>query len=299
MSSANEGLSTQPTTYFIVGCGDIGLRVAIRLRQRGDRVTALVRSQKRADQLRESGACEIVSLHDLDQYPPSIPDQRIFWFAPPPAQGASDPRLRNWMRTLDQQARRIVYISTSGVYGNCGQDWIDETTPINPVSQRAHRRADAEDALRELSPADTEYVVLRVPGIYGPGRLPVARLRKALPVVDDQDLSAPPRWSNRIHADDLADIAVAAMDRGQNRGIYNAADGNPSTMCDYFSRCATLLGLPAPPRISLDQARQSLSPAMLSFLNESRRISNQRVLNELKVTLRYPSLDQGLPACIS
>ncbi len=284
----------------IVGCGDIGRRVARRLIASGHRVEGIVKSDRSADQLREIGAHAHV--HDLDREPPRTGADQIYWFAPPPGEGREDPRLRRWLQKLNegslQRPGHIVYISTSGVYGNTGDDWIDESTPLNPQTDRARRRADAEAALHTLCPDRARFMILRVPGIYGPARLPRKRLQKVLPVVDDADNSEGPRWSNRIHSEDLADIALAAMQSGINRRAYNASDGNPTTMCDYFSRCAELLGLPPPPRISLAEARRILSPQMLSFLEESRRLSNRRIILELGVTLRFPTLAQGLPSCL-
>tara|TARA_R110000787_G_scaffold6770_16_gene23536 strand:- start:2601 stop:3479 length:879 start_codon:yes stop_codon:yes gene_type:complete len=292
-------LNHPATENCIVGCGDIGLRVARRLQQSGQSVEAIVRSEQSRQKIRESGVCAAVRIHDLDAGAPQIGAAHIYWFAPPPRTGDSDPRLRAWLSSLDERPRRVVYISTSGVYGDCGEQWIDEEAPVRPKSDRARRRADAEEALASLSPPNTAHMILRVPGIYGPGRMPLARLRKKLPVVDDGDPLAPPRWTNRIHSEDLADIAVAAMDRGRDRRVYNATDGHPSTMCDYFSRCAQALGLPLPPRISFDQARETLSPQMLSFLEESRRIHNLRIRDELGVKLRYPDLSTGLPASMT
>ena len=166
-------------------------------------------------------------------------------------------------------------------------------------TDRGRRRLDAEQALAQLAAGSgTRFCVLRVPGIYGPGRLPVARLRQGLPVVRDDADPALRRWTNRIHAEDLADIALAAMAHGRPGAVYHACDGRPTTMSDYFGRCARLLGLPSPPEISMEQARKTLNPALLSFLEESRRMSNARMCRDLGVRLRYPDLDRGLPACV-
>lgn len=278
---------------WVIGCGDVGLRVARQLRERGQDCLPLVRSPTSADLLRAEGFSPRIL--DLDRDAPEFDAEQVYWFAPPPLQGRTDPRLRRWLETLAPRARRIVYISTSGVYGDCAGRWINEDEPLKPQADRGHRRLDAEQALAEFAPSTLSAVcVLRVPGIYGPGRLPVERLRQGLPVVREDE--AP--WTNRIHAEDLARAALAAMDRGIAGRAYNVSDGHPTTMSDYFVRCARLLQLPEPPRVTMLEARGQLTPAMLSFLEESKRLVNTRMLDELGVQLRYPDLAQGLPACL-
>jgi nucleoside-diphosphate-sugar epimerase len=189
---------------------------------------------------------------------------------------------------------RIVYISTSGVYGDCAGEWVDEGRPANPQVDRAQRRYDAEQRLRAWRrKGHGEVIILRVAGIYGPGKLPLARLQKQVPMIDARD--AP--WTNRIHIDDLVTICEAAMLRSRDGEIYNVSDGNPGNMRDYFDQVADLYGLPRAPTISLTEATASLSPGMLSYLRESRRLDNRKMLDQLGVTLRYPQLAQGLAAC--
>jgi nucleoside-diphosphate-sugar epimerase len=172
---------------------------------------------------------------------------------------------------------------------------VDETREANPQVDRARRRWDAEQALRAWRErGGGELVILRVAGIYGPGKLPLARLRKQVPMVAEGD--AP--WTNRIHADDLVEVCLAAMARGGDGEIYNVSDGRPGNMTDYFNRVADLAGLARPPLISLQQAQQELSPGLLSYLGESRRMDNAK-LRELQVSLRYPDLDSGLAACFA
>lgn len=289
-----SGLRLIETDALIVGCGDIGQRVTAGLREQGFSPLCLVRSSASATALQAQGfATQVI---DLDHDAPAFDAARVFWFAPPPLQGREDPRLRRWLAQLAPRARRIVYISTSGVYGDCAGRWIDEDATLKPQTDRGHRRLDAEQALHAHAARTLNAVmVLRVPGIYGPGRLPVERLKKNLPIVHEHE--AP--WSNRIHADDLATAALAAMDRGAAGCAYNVSDGQPTTMSDYFIRCAHLLGLPEPPRVSLEEARVQLTPAMLSFLDESKRLVNRRLIEELDVALRYPDLAAGLPSCLA
>lgn len=274
---------------LIVGCGDIGQRVATRLRAMRREVTAIVRSLPAAEALRAEGLQVLQA--DLDRDAPLVTAPLLFWFAPPPLQGDADPRLRRWLAAQAQPPARLVYISTSGVYGDCGGRWIDEDAPLRPLSARARRRLDAENALREWG---GDHVILRVPGIYGPGRLPRERLLQGLPVV--REAESP--WTNRIHAEDLAGAALHAAAWGRPGAAYHVADGHPTTMCDYFTRCAQLLGLPPPPQLSLEEARERLTPAMWSFMEESKRLRIERLCEELRYRPRYPDLEQGLPACL-
>jgi nucleoside-diphosphate-sugar epimerase len=274
----------------IVGCGDVGLRVATRLRTQGHHVTGIVRSDATAQHLREQQ--HEVLVHDLDSdVALPIAASIIYYFAPPPLNGSTDPRLRRVLAKLVHGVR-IVYISTSGVYGDCAGRWIDEDEPLKPVSERARRRLDAEHALATWG---GDYVILRVPGIYGPGRLPRERLQKNLPVVRESESP----FTNRIHADDLANVAIKAAERGEAGAAYNVSDGQPTTMCDYFTRCATLLQLPPPPQISLEEARRVFTPAMWSFMEESKRLLTTRLRAQLDFVPRYASLEQGLAACVT
>lgn len=281
---------------LIVGCGDIGCRVAARMSAAGVVVTGVVQSPGSAQRVAASGATPLMLDLDGPQAADALahePQPLVFWLAPPPPAGPGDPRLRAWL-AAGPGARRVVYVSTSGVYGDCGGRWIDESEPLKPQTDRARRRVDAETVLLEQARAGFEPLILRVPGIYGPGRLPVERLRQGLPVIAEAE--AP--WSNRIHSEDLAEIALAAALRGVAGQAYNASDGHPSTMTDYFTRCARLLGLPDPPRVSLAEARQTFSPAMLSFIEESKRLANTRLGTDLGVELAHPTLASGLSACL-
>jgi len=222
-------------TVLIIGCGDIGRRVTTLCQQQGWRVNALTRQDVTATQLSAQGLTTYVG--DLDQPDtlPALPTTAglIFYFAPPPPQGADDPRLRAFLSTIPRHAypRKIIYISTSGVYGDCQGAWVTEDSPVNPGTDRARRRLAAEDLLRDWQRHNgTPVVILRVGGIYGPGRLPVERLRQGTPVLLERDCG----YTNRIHADDLAAVCVAAALRGH--GIYNVSDGHPSTMTDYLTR---------------------------------------------------------------
>jgi nucleoside-diphosphate-sugar epimerase len=295
MNTLQETLPDRlPTRALIAGCGDIGLRVTAQLRALGREVTAIIRDRQKGEALRALGAS--LRIEDLDQPLDAGDWPLLFWFAPPATRDAGDARLRGWLAAQRGRIARIVYISTPAVYGDCGGRWIDEDEPIAPRSERGRRRADAEAALRDWQAAGHgDVVVLRVPGIYGPGRLPVERLRQGLPVIRADESP----YTNRIHADDLARAALHAAAYGRPGAAYHVSDGAPTTMADYFVGSARLLGLPEPPQLGYEEARQRLTPAMWSFMEESKRLRTERLRDELLFTPRYPNLDTGLPACLA
>ena len=282
---------------LIVGCGDIGFRIAQTVRGRW-RVYALSRSTQHLEPLRTLGAVPVVA--DLDR-PETL--ERLAGLAhdvvhlvPPPRTGSRDTRTSNLVRALAKGGsipQRLVYISTSGVYGDCRGAVVPETRPTMPMSPRARRRADAERTLRCWgAESGTHVTVLRVPGIYASGRLPLARLRSGTPALSpDQDA-----YTNHIHADDLARIVLAALVRGKSGRAYNASDDSSMKMGDYFDLVADRFRLPHPPRVSWENAQLRVPETMLSFMRESRRLSNARLKKELRVRLRYPSVHEGIAA---
>lgn len=285
----NELLS--PPRALIAGCGDIGLRVARRLREAGGEVTAILRDPQKRGALEGLGAQ--VRIEDLDRPQDAGDWPWLFWFAPPPGDGETDTRLRGWLSAQRGSIGRVVYVSTSGVYGDCDGRWIDEREPLKPQSARARRRADAEAALAQwAATAGAATVVLRVPGIYGPGRWPLQRLRSGTPVLRAEESP----YSNRVHAEDLASAAVLAAVRGVGGHAYNIADGSPTTMADYFTRCARHFGLPEPEAVGLEEARRRFTPAMWSFMEESKRLRIDRAREELGFVPRYADLAAGLAA---
>jgi nucleoside-diphosphate-sugar epimerase len=261
-------------------------------------VTGCVRSTSSAQRLQAAGIGSCCIDLDRDCQDPAWARGYgdIFYFAPPPPSGDQDARMGAFLEALDAQAPpgRIVYISTSAVYGDCQGAWITESQALNPGTARGRRRLDAERRLTRWCRAHgTGWVILRVPGIYGPGKLPLERLRQGLPVLRREDSP----WTNRIHADDLAAICVAAMHSETRNTVYNVSDGHPGTMTDYFFRIADAAGLPRPPVVTRAEAQQVLSRGMLSFLNDSRRLDNRKLLAELGIELAYPDLDSGLKVC--
>jgi nucleoside-diphosphate-sugar epimerase len=275
---------------LIIGCGDIGIRVAKQL-SLGHRVFALTSSSHRFQELREAGATPI--LGNLDQ-PESLwrlagLAQTVIHLAPPQNQGNRDHRTRNLLRILAQGSsavRRLIYVSTTGVYGDHRGAKVSELTPVNPQSERAQRRVDAERALRLWGPAHGIAVtILRVPGIYAANRLPLERLQSQMPAL----LPEEDAYSNHIHSDDLARLVCAAVYHGKPQRVINACDGNETKMGDYFDEVADAFGLARAPRMPANQLQEIVSPMLWSFMRESRRVTNTR-LSELKTPLRYPSV---------
>jgi nucleoside-diphosphate-sugar epimerase len=286
-------------TLLIVGCGDIGMRVVRLLRGRW-RILALTSNPARRAELRSAGAVPL--LGDLDAAPTlarlaGLADA-VLYLAPPPSNGATDTRTARLLHALARKGRtgRIVYASTSGVYGDCAGARFDETRAVAPATDRAQRRVDAEARIRHHGRAfGVRTSALRIPGIYAadrPGGHPRERLMRGTPVLAaDDDV-----YTNHIHADDLARVCVAALARGAPQRIYHASDDTELKMGEYFDLAADLVGLPRPPRTTRAEAAAQLSPMQMSFMSESRRLDNQRLKRELRVRLRYPTVRDGLLA---
>ena len=189
--------------------------------------------------------------------------------------------------------RRVVYISTSGVYGDCGGAWVDESRPVHPQTDRARRRVDAEQALVDWGRSGgVEIVVLRAPGIYAADRLPLERLKKGTPVLRaEEDV-----YTNHVHADDLAAICVRALERDAPAGLYNAADDTEMKMGDYFDLVADRVGLARPPRVSRAESEEVIPATLASFMRESRRLENRKMKALLGIRLKYPTVREGVPA---
>ena len=286
--------------YTIIGTGDIGLRVARELVEQGYEVQGTAHFDEGVPVLENAGVQAVVANYDYQEDIPeiSLNGQKLFYFMPPQGGGSSDYRMANFCRILapDNCPERIVYASTSGVYGDCGDQLVTEETPLNPQTSRAKRRVSAENQLREQAERlGFELIILRVTGIYGPGRLPLSQLKKGHEVLRPEDA---PR-TNRIHSLDLVQICLAAMERGEHGDIFNVCDGEESSMSEYFTAVAKLYDLPLPQQLSRIEAEQRMNPLTLSFLKESRRMTNRKMLEKLNIKLRYPTLEEGLKACRS
>ncbi|KQP44260.1 SDR family oxidoreductase [Pseudorhodoferax sp. Leaf274] len=285
------------TRVLIVGCGDVGQRVAARL-PAGVRVLALTSSADRVAALRAQGLVPLRG--DLDDAASlrrlaGLAD-RVLHLAPPPREGPRDPRTRALGQALLRRTppRALVYGSTSGVYGDCGGDWVAETRRPAPGTERALRRLDAEAAVRFLGRAGgVRASVLRIPGIYAPDRAggtPRERLARGTPVLRAED----DVYTNHIHADDLARACIAALWRGRAQRVVNVNDDTVLKMGDYFDQAADLYGMARPPRVAAEEARGQLSLMVLSFMSESRRLLNTRMRRELRLVLHYPTVAAGL-----
>jgi len=282
---------------LIIGCGDVGLRAALLLRKRY-RIHALTHSPERLDGLRRHGLMPMYGDLDRPGTLNGLPGlaHDVIHLAPPPPRGLADTRTAHLIAALARGGslpQHFVYISTSGVYGDCGGAMVDETSPLRPRTDRAHRRADAERRLRDWGARSGVRVsILRVPGIYAADRLPVARIERGTPALLPQDDS----YVNHVHADDLARMIVAALHRGQANRSYNASDDAPQKMGDYFDLVADRFRLPRPPRVTRAEARSKIPENLYSFMSESRRLANVRIKQELGVRLRYPTVREGIAA---
>lgn len=278
---------------LIIGCGDVGKRL-LPLLHGHFRVFATTSSPERCAELRALGAVPLVA--DLDQ-PASLRRLHglahyVVHLAPPQPEGALDRRTRNLTAILPEQAR-MVYVSTTGVYGDCGGALFDECRTVAPRNARATRRVDAERVLRDWAQRSrSQLAILRVPGIYGPQRLPRKRLEQGTPaLIAEHDV-----YTNHIHADDLAVIIARALLHGRHNRLYHAVDDSQMKMAEYFDAVADALGLARPPRLPRAQLQQVVTPALLSFMSESRRLDNRRIKRELGVRLRYPTVASTLHA---
>lgn len=284
---------------FIVGCGYVGRRLARQLNKE-QTLYGLVRSTASLKTLRalrvEPIVLDLDSLNKRDLSPVWYRDSALFYLAPPPGVGESETRLHRFLNALSAKPSVLVYLSTTGVYGNLHGALADESRPVNPQTERAHRRVSAEHISRIwCNENEVRRVVLRVPAIYGPGRLPLERLRRGEPVIAETEAPI----VNRIHVDDLAQACVAAAANQDARGIYNVSDGNSYSMTNYLRRVAALANLPEPEQISLDAAQFVCSPEYLSYLDESRQINNERMRIELGVQLKYADVDSGIRASLA
>ena len=292
-------------TLLIVGFGDVAQR-AMPLLLVHYHVLALVRTAEAAARASRLGATPLAG--DLDR-PETLASlagaaECVLHLAPPDAGGDRDLRTRSLVDALSargmvahanrpiRRLERLVYVSTSGVYGDCGGARVDESRPVNPQSDRAQRRVDAERTLLDWGVREgVRVTILRVPGIYAADRLPIERIERGTPALRAED----DVFTNHIHAEDLAAVCVAALAHGADGRVYNVSDDSELKMGEYFDLVADRAGLPRPPRIARADAPGQISPMTLSFMSESRRLVNRRMKAELGITLRYPTVREGVP----
>lgn len=276
---------------LVLGCGDVGMRMLPLLRGRF-RIFAVTSQPARCAELRAAGAVPLVA--NLD-HPHTLRRlaglaHYVVHLAPPQTEGLQDRRTRHATAILPEHGR-VVYISTTGVYGDCGGAWVDESRPVAPRNARAKRRVDAEQVLRQWARRSGGNVaILRAPGIYAGDRLPLQRLRDGTPALAEAD----DVYTNHIHADDLARLAVRALFRGRAGRVYHAVDDSDLKMAQYFDTVADAFALPRPPRLPRVELAKVVTPTLLSFMSESRRLRNTRLKRELGLPLRYPTVADTL-----
>jgi nucleoside-diphosphate-sugar epimerase len=288
---------------LIVGCGYVGSRLARRELARRP-LLALVRSGKSESGLQSTGVR--TRRIDLDAAPdpalhPALAAAAdraaVVYLAPPPDTGITDPRLATFLAQIEGATPAVlVYISTTGVYGDAGGARVDEFTPVAPSNDRSRRRVAAETTAQAWCAArGVRCVILRVPGIYGPDRLPLDRLRRGEPALREEDAGP----GNRIHVDDLAAAIMTAADHPSALGVFNVTDGDYASTTAYLQLTAAAAGIAPPTLISKAEAREKIPAGMLSFLLESRRVDNRRMLEELGLQLQYPTLQSGVVASLA
>ncbi len=289
----NTTVKLKRPRLLILGCGDVGMRLLPLLR-RQFRIFAVTSSPARCAQLRAAGAVPLVANLDDRHSIARLAGlaQHVVHLVPPQSDGALDRRSRNLCAILPERAH-LVYVSTSGVYGDCGGALIDETRKLAPHNARARRRVDAEQVLRAWARRKQgRLAILRVPGIYASERLPLKRLEQGTPALRVED----DVYTNHIHADDLARIIVCALLRALPGRVYHAVDDSQMHMAEYFDAVADAFALARPPRLARADLALAVSPMLLSFMSESRRMQNRRIKHELGVRLRYPLVGPALAA---
>ena len=269
---------------LFVGAGYTGARVQKRLPD----VIALGRSRPGKARL---------DLDEDERLRIELPEEYAVIYSVPPADNQpGDPRLARFLALLPHPPARIVYLSTTGVYGNRNGERVDEKSRPRPESARAERRLAAEQTLAEwCTGRNTAVIVLRVPGIYGPGRLGTDRIRAATPTLEEK--AANP--GNRIHVDDLATCCIAGLSPDVPDGIYNVGDGDHRSGTWFTSEVARQAGLPPPPAISFEDAQKTFSPMRLSFLRESRIVDTTKMRGVLGVTPKYSNAADGIAASLA
>jgi nucleoside-diphosphate-sugar epimerase len=275
---------------LIIGCGAIGRRVATLALAKGERVSTFNRGEAGL-----AGTEHFTGNLDDAATLNVLPTRgaRVIYLAPPPGGGNDETRVRNFCSSIagGQEPAKIVYISTTAVYGDCGGGVVTEETEPNPQTSRGKRRLHGERLFLAWGKAHgVPVVILRVTAIYAADRLPVMQLQGGQPVLRQEES----HLTNRIHADDLSRICLAALEKGKDGDIFNVSDGSPTTMTDYFNAAADKLGLPRPAQVTMEEARRVMTPLMISYFSESRVVDNGKMLKELGIELLYPNLEAGL-----
>lgn len=282
---------------LIIGCGYTGRRLGTRLAAEGASVRGLVAHAASAAPLESLGIAPQVENLDSDEGRIRVDGTLVYYCAPPPREGDTDPRLARTLTRLSGRPRRIVYLSTTGVYGDRNGAWVDETSQTAPANARSRRRVDAEAQIRAYASANgCEWVILRVAGIYGPDRLPLERLRAGDPVLRDADSG----FSNRIYVDDLVTVCERAGDSAAAANeIFNVADGVPTTSAAFSRELARQAALPAPREIDWAMMQAEASAMRHSFLAESKRVNADKLQRLLGVSLQCLDYRAGIRAALN
>jgi nucleoside-diphosphate-sugar epimerase len=283
----------------IAGCGYIGTRIARIMKAAGADVNCLVRSPEHKGTLESEGFSARSSSFDdpSDIKHIDVEGCILYYLVPPPGGGIADSRARQFCAALSSSKAlaKIIYMSATSVYSELVGGTVTELSEVTPTSAMGKRRLDAEAVFREYGRiSGVPVIILRVSGIYGPGRLPLMQISQGQPLLREEE-SGP---SNRIHADDLARICCTAAEKGCDGDIFNISDGHPSSMTAYFNACADVLGYPRQPQVTMEEARLVMSPLMYSYVCESRVVDNSRMLEKLGVVLQYPTITEGLAASL-
>jgi nucleoside-diphosphate-sugar epimerase len=286
--------ASQP--LLILGYGYLGKRLVQHCLRHATQVAVLTRSSAHADELDALGVD--YQILDLDAPTAKLDLPLTGWgviYTAPPGEGSPDRRLLSLLKLIGHGPRVFVYISTSGVYGDCGGRLVDESAPVNPGSERSRRRVSAENTVEAWAEAGgVRHVILRVPGIYGPDRLPISAVAQQAAFLEPEDSSP----GNRIHVDDLVACCLAASDRALASGVFNVGDGNPLSATAFAQALAQATGMPPPRLVSRAEAASHISPGRWSFMSESRQLDTRRMREELQVQLRYGNPLDGLTASL-
>lgn len=282
----------------IFGCGDVGRRIARYLVDDGtnvDDIFGLVNSQLSKDKASAIGVnTDIIDLDRLNNNLLKCQNAAIYYTVAPQKNGYEDLRTNAVLKAFFANKivpKKIVLISTTGVYGDCNGEWVDEQSDTNPQTDRGKRRLSSEQQWLQWGDENLVPVsILRAPGIYANSRIPKERIAKGTPVVVGNECG----FTNRVHAEDLARACILAMNKSNHAEIYNATDGTPGKIGEYLQAAAQVIGMPPLEEISMQQAQRELSEGMLSYLSESRKISNRKLLDELGFELKYPDFRVGL-----
>ncbi|MFH5776693.1 SDR family oxidoreductase [Paracoccus sp. NGMCC 1.201697] len=277
---------------LVLGHGYSAGFLAALLKAEGWQITGTTRSQP--ERVLASGATPLLWPGDEDAVRDEIARADAILVSAGPQEG-HDPALAAFGPDIARtRARWIGYLSTTGVYGDHGGDWIDEETPLSPTTRRGHDRVTAEQAWQALAAAHALPLhIFRLAGIYGPGRGPFAKLRAGTA----RRIVKPGQVFSRIHAEDIAQALLASIKAPRPGAIYNLCDDDPAPPEDVIAHAATLLGLAPPP--AEDFASAEMTPMARSFYAESKRVSNERIKRELGVRLKYPDYRSGLAALLA